>query len=306
MKERKDHLCFIIGILVALLLFYSIASYHFSKSLAYPKIVSLDQEIQWEKERHLWGEFDKYEKETYIIKGHDDYSLPVELIKADKPSNKYVIVTHGYTSNRYGSVKYLDVYRNLGFNVIIYDVRGHGANQPTAVSLGNFEAKDLLKLIEDTYQRYGMSIDLGLHGESMGSSISLSVLKKRPQVKFVVADCGFSNFYTLMSELYKQRRASFLLLGVNWMSRLFQGFNLHETSPQEAIRENTIPILFIHGKNDRFILPHHSQQLAQSTRGYHELYLIDGATHAGSRQTIGLDAYTRIVGTFLKNIETQS
>ncbi|MDO4432769.1 MAG: alpha/beta hydrolase [Aerococcaceae bacterium] len=291
---------------VALLLIYVIATYYLAKSIAHPKVVSLEQEIQWEKERQLWGNFDHYEKESYIVKGWEDYPLQVEFIKAATPSNRFIIITHGYTSNRYGAVKYLEVYRNLGFNTIIYDVRGHGANESTAVSLGNFESHDLLKLIEDTYRRYGAFIELGLHGESMGSSISLSVLKFHPKIKFVVADCGFSNLYDLIRELYAQRKALLLLGGVNLMMYFFQKFNMKETNPQAALKENDVPILLIHGKNDRFILPHHSERLAQSTRGYYELHLIAHATHAGSRQKIGLGAYTQLVEQFLARINSQT
>ena len=38
-----------------------------------PDVMSLDQEMTWEKEHGFWGNFDSYEKSEYVIKGHNGY-----------------------------------------------------------------------------------------------------------------------------------------------------------------------------------------------------------------------------------------
>ncbi|EIC94807.1 alpha/beta hydrolase domain protein [Lachnoanaerobaculum saburreum F0468] len=130
------------------------------------------------------------------------------MVKNPIPSDKYVIISHGFKSNRYGAVKYVDSYIDLGFNCIIYDMRDHGENAKATVSLGQFESEDLYKLIEDTYNRYGM-IKLGLHGESMGAATSLMVLLKA-KVDFVWR-CGFSNLYDLIYKAYDIAKTPFVL-----------------------------------------------------------------------------------------------
>ena len=124
-----------------------------ASQMANPKVSTLEKEMSWEKEHKLWGDYDDYEKEDYIVKGLNDYDLHVTLVKNPIPSDKYVIISHGFKSNRYGAVKYVDSYIDLGFNCIIYDMRDHGENEKAAVSLGQFESEDLYKLIEDTYNR---------------------------------------------------------------------------------------------------------------------------------------------------------
>ncbi|MBD3949996.1 alpha/beta hydrolase [Tuanshanicoccus lijuaniae] len=292
----------IVGMVIILLVAYIVTSIRFSRNIALPNVSSLEKEMQWEKEHHLWGDFDSYEKKAYTVKGYQDYQLNVVLVKAAVPSDKYVIISHGYTANRYGAVKYLDAYRNQGYHVIIYDVRGHGDNKKVPVSLGYFEAKDLIAIIEDTYARYGQDIYLGLHGESMGSSISLNALAYKPKVKFVVADCGFTNLYELIEGLYRQHKAGLLIFGVNWMMRLIQGFNMKATSAIDALKENEVPVMFIHGKNDTFIFPEHSEKLAAANHGKSVLHLVERATHAGSRQTLGMQAYTALIRDFLEGI----
>ena len=46
--------------------------------------------------------------------------------------------------------------------------------------------------------------------------------------------------------------------------------------------DNTIPILFIHGEEDSFILPKNSMDMAERTKGKYQLHLVPGAGHAES------------------------
>ena len=273
-----------------------------ASQMANPKVSTLEKEISWEKEHKLWGEYDDYEKEDYIVKGLNDYDLHVTLVKNPIPSDKYVIISHGFKSNRYGAVKYVDSYIDLGFNCIIYDMRDHGENAKATVSLGQFESEDLYKLIEDTYNRYG-NIKLGLHGESMGAATSLMVLAKKPKVDFVVADCGFSNLYDLIYKAYDIAKTPFVLPSVNTAMKLRYGYDMKKTSPKDALVGNEVPVCFIHGEADTFILPENSQVNKAATAGYSELHLVPNAAHAQSREVLGEAEYRGIIGDFLNNID---
>ena len=273
-----------------------------ASQMANPKVSTLEKEISWEKEHKLWGEYDDYEKEDYIVKGLNDYDLHVTLVKNPIPSDKYVIISHGFKSNRYGAVKYVDSYIDLGFNCIIYDMRDHGENEKATVSLGQFESEDLYKLIEDTYNRYG-NIKLGLHGESMGAATSLMVLAKKPKVDFVVADCGFSNLYDLIYKAYDIAKTPFVLPSVNAVMKLRYGYDMKKTSPKDALVGNEVPVCFIHGEADTFILPDNSQVNKAATSGYSELHLVPNAAHAQSREVLGEAEYRSIISDFLKNID---
>ena len=272
-----------------------------ASQMANPKVSTLEKEMSWEKEHKLWGDYDDYEKEDYIVKGLNDYDLHVTLVKNPIPSDKYVIISHGFKSNRYGAVKYVDSYIDLGFNCIIYDMRDHGENAKVTVSLGQFESEDLYKLIEDTYNRYG-NIKLGLHGESMGAATSLTVLDKKPKVDFVVADCGFSNLYGLIYKAYDLAKTPFVLPSVNTAMKLRYGYDMKKTSPKDALVGNEVPICFIHGEADTFILPENSQVNKAATAGYAELHLVPNAAHAQSREVLGEAEYRGIIGDFLNNI----
>ena len=273
-----------------------------ASQIATPEVSTLDKEISWEKEHGLWGNYDSYEKEEYTVKGYKDYGLHVTLVKNPVETDKYVIISHGFKSNRYGAVKYVDTYIDLGFNCIIYDLRDHGENEKTALSLGQFESEDLEKLIEDSYKRYG-NIKLGLHGESMGAATSLMVLAKKPKVDFVVADCGFSNLYDLLHAAYDVAKVGTVLPSVNIAMKLRYGYDMKKTSPKDALVGNEIPVCFIHGEADTFILPENSEVNKAATAGYSELHLVPDAAHARSREVLGEAEYRSIISNFLDNID---
>lgn len=291
---------FCIGIIVVVLIAYVGVSFSMAKSVAQPNVMTLEEECTWLEERDLIGDFDSYEKEDYQITGYNGYVLNAQLIKAaDNNNEKYVIASHGFRSNRNGSIKYVDVYRDMGYNVIIYDVRGHGLNEKTTVSLGNFESEDLKLIIEDTYKKFGDNIELGLHGESMGSATSLSVLAKTQNVKFVVADAGFSNLYDLLHGAYQDNNVGFLIYGVNAVTSLVYGVDMKETSPLDALTNNEVPVLFIHGEQDTFIKPEHSAKMAEHNQSRDELHIIKNAEHATSRAVLGTEEYAKIVSEFI-------
>lgn len=273
-----------------------------ARSIVRPKTYSLEEERKWLIERSLWGDYDQIPRTNYTVAGKDGYILHCEFAETNPGSRKYVILTHGYTSNRYGNIKYLGIYKNLGYNCILYDCRDHGENEPTPCSIGNLEAQDLLHVIEDTYERYGEDIELGLHGESMGSAASLCVLKYHPKACFVVADCGFTSLYDLMGTLYRSRNLGFLLDPVNLMMGKRYHFTMKETCPRDALKGNEVPLCLIHGAADTLIPPENSDELAAATAGYKEVHKVEGADHACSRHVLGEEAYTEIVGAFLRNI----
>lgn len=296
----------IIGIVIVIVLVAIVWYCRFilglASQIAAPEVSTLDKEISWEKEHGLWGNYDSYEKKEYTVKAYKDYELHVTLVKNPVETDKYVIISHGFKSNRYGAVKYVDTYMDLGFNCIIYDLRDHGENAKAALSLGQFESEDLEKLIEDSYNRYG-NIKLGLHGESMGAATSLMVLAKRPKVDFVVADCGFSNLYDLIHAAYDVAKVGAVLPSVNMAMKLRYGYDMKKTSPKDALVGNEVPVCFIHGEADTFILPENSQVNKAATAGYSELHLVPNAAHAQSREVLGNAEYRGIIGDFLNNID---
>jgi len=192
------------------------------------------------------------------------------------------VLSHGYTSTRYGMYKYVVLWRKLGFNCVIYDNRGHGVNEATTCTFGIRESKDLMTVIADTYERYGKDIRIGLHGESMGAGLQVIALNHKPTIDFIINDCGYSEILPVLRWKVEE---GFHFPG--WLadmaapfSKLLYGYSFKEVRPIDALKENEIPICFVHGTSDTFTAHWHSEKMYEVNKGYKELHLFEGVDHA--------------------------
>ena len=284
-----------------------IFSWRNAKRSIKPTVIETGREIEWNKNKGLWLDFDSCNKTEYEVEGKDGYILHVMCADTSdtRGTGRYVIICHGHTSSRFGAVKYANSYLKLGFTCIMYDARCHGSNAPDICTLGNIESLDLAKVIADTRKRFTDLKVLGLHGESMGSSTVLIETSMDPPVDFIVADCGFTSCFDVIHEGYGNIHLGFLAHPVNLAGKILYKVDLKKTCALKALENNHYPVLFIHGAGDTFIKPHHSKKMYEAARknGAHcELILVDGAGHASSRLVAGFDAYTGYIGKFLKDI----
>ncbi|MCR5655554.1 MAG: alpha/beta hydrolase [Lachnospiraceae bacterium] len=77
--------------------------------------------------------------------------------------------------------------------------------------------------------------------------------------------------------------------------------SLLKMRPIDSLDENEIPILFLHGAEDSFILPKNSEDMAKRTKGKSEIHLIPGAEHAKSILTDPI-LYQKYVEGFLEDL----
>lgn len=273
-----------------------------AKQVVNPKRSTYENSVNVEKKNKCWFDFDKMDKEEIHIKSFDGYDLFGYYVPNPIASNKYVIISHGHTWTLSGSIKYLDIYRRLGYNCIVYDDRGHGHNKRTTISMGLLESKDLIEVINYTKNRFGMDIYLGLQGESMGSGLEIMALKYSPDVKFIVNDCGYGNFTNVLKgSLEKFHLPMFFLKTTNFVSKKVYKVDILNIKPIENLKDNTIPICFMHGGSDKLISYKESENMASETKGYSELHIFDNSDHAMSLRD-NREEYFQFVKNFLDKV----
>ena len=294
-------LLIIVIVLIVLLLLVSAALCTYA---VFPKRHGLEETKKFELGKPYLKGLEFPAKEVYTVPSYDGYVLHAEYIETDPRSKKFVLISHGYSCNRYGSYKYVYLFQKLGFNCIIYDDRGHGENKRCRCTFGIRESKDLLAMIDDAYRRFGEDIFLGLHGESMGSGLSLMAMQYQPNVKFLVADCGYGRLQEVLCEKVQEvfHLPGFFVYPASFACRILYGFSLAKVSPEEALYENEIPICFIHGKADKFISYSQSEKMHEINKGYSELHLFPGADHAQSIDS-DVNRYEEVLRAFVEKSE---
>ena len=167
-------------------------------------------------------------------------------------SDKTVILVHGYRSNgKHDFSGALKFYYDYGFNVLLIDQRSHGKSEGKLITFGVKESFDVRDWAEFLNKKYNPKY-IVLSGVSMGGGTVVFALKRGlPQnVKCVIADCGFTSPEAIIRKVGYDRfkiNAKFYMPFLNAMTHIFGGFSIYETTA-DALKNNKIPIVFIHGE----------------------------------------------------------
>lgn len=198
-----------------------------------------------------------------------------------------ILLFHGYRSAAKRDFScVVKLYFNMGFNVLLVHQRAHGNSEGRLITFGVKESRDVLSWIDFLTDKYGEK-EFILDGLSMGATtVLLSTRLGLPDsVKGVIADCGFTSpaeIIGIVSErnFHISRKLSVPVM--NFLCKLFGGFDLKEFSTDEILKYNTKPILLTHGRDDGFVPCEMSERAFGAANCEKELYVVDGADHGMS------------------------
>ena len=277
-----------------------------------PVAHTLDEARAYQAE-HEGMSFEEYDNvwrkenfEVYGVHGKVRGEFVFNPANDARKTKRVAVICHGHTWNRINSVKYGKIFYDNGYDLVLYDHAYFGLSDGKFTTLGFYESRDLDSVLNLVRIRYGNDAFVVLHGESMGAATVLGVLALRNDVGAVVADCPFSNTMAY----YREICLSFTHLPgfpvvdfANMMSKSKYGYDFTKYNPIDAVAACQTPVCFIHGKADKFILPHHSRDMYNVSRNpLSELHLVDGAEHARSYLTDN-EGYKTMVTNFLAKVE---
>lgn len=272
----------------------------------HPKTIPLQTDFlqQLEKGTVSQQEFNQWQKIPFTVQSDFGYALS-GLCFPISQSHKTIILTHGFTSTKFGMLKYVPLFRDLGFNVVIYDNRYHGESGGKNTTFGFFEKLDLKKIVDWVFAELRDQIQVGTMGESLGAAITLQHAAIDKRIDFAIADSSFSN----LPDLFRYRmRYDFRLPGwitlplASFWSRILHGFSFYSVNIVKMLSNgNPLPILLIHGAVDKYVPPTMSETIFQSIgTSAKKLEFFPDARHAQSINAHPQD-YAKTVKEFLEN-----
>ncbi len=261
-------------------------------------------------ENNLFDEalYNSASKEDITLKSFDGLNLTSTLIMNENPTNKFIVLVHGVSICYVGSLKYFDIFYRNGFNVLIVNQRRHGKSEGKYSTYGFYEKYDVNMWIEYLKSRFGNDIILGLHGESMGAGTVMETIPLNDSIKFVIEDCGYSNFHELIgfqiTHEYKNRLVRKILrpslIFANFFMKTKAKFSMKKIVPIDIVASSSLPMMFVHGKGDYFVPWYMAVDLYKAkTKGYKELYIVEGAKHAEALE-VNKILYEKKIMTFIE------
>ncbi|MGV1063921.1 alpha/beta hydrolase [Clostridium perfringens] len=302
----------IILIIIAILViaFFLATGLYIFRSTVTRELHDIEKSYNRYVENNLFDEalYNSASKEDITLKSFDGLNLTSTLIMNENPTNKFIVLVHGVSICYVGSLKYFDIFYKNGFNVLIVNQRRHGKSEGKYSTYGFYEKYDVNMWIEYLKSRFGNDIILGLHGESMGAGTVMETIPLNDSIKFVIEDCGYSNFHELIgfqiTHEYKNRLVRKILrpslLFANFFMKTKAKFSMKKIVPIDIVASTSLPMMFVHGKEDYFVPWYMAVDLYKAkTKGYKELYLVEGAKHAEALE-VNKILYEKKIMTFIE------
>ncbi|MBE7002840.1 MAG: alpha/beta hydrolase [Ruminococcaceae bacterium] len=229
----------------------------------------------------------RQEVEDLTVQSDDGFVLHALLVPHIAP-RATVLLFHGWRSSpELDFLCLLPFLHSLELQCILIDERAQGESEGQYMTFGARERLDVPVWTAYAAERFGRRHPLYLYGMSMGASAVLmaSALHMNANVRGVIADCGFTTPREVVSAVLRNKTplpAYFTVWLLNWYTRLFAGFSLDECSALDALRKTELPVLFIHGKADRFVPSYMTKQMYDACASGKALLLVEGAGHCRS------------------------
>ena len=202
-------------------------------------------------------------------------------------SHKYVILAHGYTSQKEAMYGYGFYFAQWGYNVLAVDHRSHGESEGKYIGMGWLESRDCLKWISMIVDR-DPDAAITMLGVSMGGATVMmtSGLDLPANVKCLVEDCGYSSVWTEFSNEFKAvfKLPTWPLMNIaDRAAKRIAGYSLKEASSTDRLANAKVPMLFIHGTADTFVsYSMLDENIAAIGDTPHEVLRVEGAGHGMS------------------------
>ncbi len=226
--------------------------------------------------------------EEITIESSDGIKLVGHFQGAKNPK-RVIIAMHGWRSSwasDFGAAA--DFWRENDCEVLYAEQRGQGNSEGDYMGFGLLERYDCLDWINWVNERTGGNLPIYLSGISMGATTVLMAagLDLPENVKGITADCGFTSphgIWKYVSESNLHIPYSGIQAAIiNDMCKKHINMSADECTTIDAMKHCKIPVLFIHGTDDKFVPISMTYENYKACTAPKKLLVVPGAEHGMS------------------------
>ena len=209
-----------------------------------------------------WAEENKdYKTDVDIIS--DGYHLYGEYY--DFKKDKTVIIVPGRTETLRYSYFYAIAYKDIGFNILVIDKRGHGDSEGCYEDGGQSSYVDLHNWARFLKEKFNVE-DITLHGICIGSEHCVHAIASKDcpdNIKRIITDGMYSTFKeSFKLHMKKDKRSIFPYLQMTMLwAKHYTKSNFSHNGPIYEMDKITKPFLFIYTELDEFSTPKQGKAL---------------------------------------------
>ena len=230
----------------------------------------------------MW--FIRSDRENVFLESDaDGKKIHAYVLRHPKKTDKWLIALHALTGQPFEASLVAREFYDRGYNIITPSLRGHGLSSDDRVSMGYMDAKDVRQWTEYILKECPEA-KIALHGMSLGAAaVMLATGEGLPDnVRCVIEDCGFARcneqFVGAAAEYVGKSAKTFGVL-MNAFMKFVREYDLTDINPINCVRKSTIPMMFIHGEDDKVVPPENCRELYDACPAPKEILLIPGAGH---------------------------
>ena len=227
----------------------------------------------------------------------------------DCPNAKRILIAmHGWRSSWTNDFSLISKFWHENHCSVLYvEQRGQGNSGGDYIGFGLMERYDCVDWVNFVNQNTQKCLPIYLAGLSMGASTVLmaSGLALPQNVCGIMADCGYTSTHEIWKHVSKKNlRMSYGVIGrlADDMCRRRIHVGTREYSTTDALRINKIPVLFIHGTDDKFVPIDMTYENYKACTAPKKILVVPGAGHCMS-YIVDTKAYERVMKEFWKQYD---
>jgi pimeloyl-ACP methyl ester carboxylesterase len=227
-------------------------------------------------------------------------------IAAAAPSQRTMLLLHGYADAKVGAIAWAPTLHELGWNILAIDLRAHGDSGGRYSTAGYWERHDVNQVINQfRTMRPRETQTLAIFGISLGAAVAVTTVATRDDIAAMVLESPFGDYrlaiaaHADMQGFKGQFPRNVGVKLAEWMS----GANFDAIRPRDLIAQMRCPILVIHGGEDRFILAEDSAAFDEAVRARGNdrdvIWRVEDAGHVLAMCAVGPEEYRDRLAVFL-------
>lgn len=228
--------------------------------------------------------------ESVFLETENGERLHALKIKNTKPTNAYIVICHQYGESSLSMGEYARHFYELGFNLLLPDLRGHGKTEVKNTSMGWDDRLDIIAWCNEIIKE-DEGARIILFGVSLGgTAVAMTAGEELPQnIRAVIADSCYSSVWDLAG-CYLDSVPFVPTFPVRNMasamckSKMGWDFKTADTTLQAV--KTDVPVLYIHGENDESVPIIQSNDIFEVcyAKGADQ-FIVQNGTHARNLHT---------------------